>query len=229
MKIGPNTDLSRYLSAEPSRPIPRSTMPPLTDAQLVDDADIQRPSRPVEAAGPKSETLRVAVMIAKQTVYEHNSTIIEPSEECGCGKCQLSHAVLALAVPAPPADTAPMPDTLECSHCGGVLICVDCDRAAIVQPPADTREPSPLHNPEIFVAEYEDARESNRCLSKKEWIKRYGGQELIDSEGFEVVPCVKCDDHICHGWKVQRKPAEPVREFRIADMDADTSAAEGTK
>lgn len=43
------------------------------------------------------------------------------------------------------------------------------------------------------------------ALSKEEWIGRYGGQALLDSEGFEVVRCVKCDDRICCGWRVQPK------------------------
>lgn len=41
-------------------------------------------------------------------------------------------------------------------------------------------------------------------LTKAQWIQRYGGQELLDSEGFIVVPCDPkvCNDGICHGWKV---------------------------
>jgi hypothetical protein len=46
-------------------------------------------------------------------------------------------------------------------------------------------------------------------VSKLEWIEMYGGQAVLDREGFEVVPCdpTKCSDHICHGWRVQRKAA----------------------
>lgn len=42
-------------------------------------------------------------------------------------------------------------------------------------------------------------------LTRWQWIERYGGQALLDAEGFEVVPCVDCDDHICHGWRVVPK------------------------
>lgn len=44
-------------------------------------------------------------------------------------------------------------------------------------------------------------------ITKAAWIIRYGGQSLLDAEGFEVVPCENCTDTICHGWKVQRKQA----------------------
>ena len=39
-------------------------------------------------------------------------------------------------------------------------------------------------------------------LTKDEWIERYGGQALLDADGFDVVPCVNCDDSVCHGWRV---------------------------
>ena len=39
-------------------------------------------------------------------------------------------------------------------------------------------------------------------LSKQAWINKYGGIELIRSEGMMVVPCINCDDTICHGWKL---------------------------
>jgi hypothetical protein len=39
-------------------------------------------------------------------------------------------------------------------------------------------------------------------LTKRQWIERYGGQELLDREGFDVVPCEQCDDSVCHGWRV---------------------------
>lgn len=42
-------------------------------------------------------------------------------------------------------------------------------------------------------------------IPKSEWIERYGGQALLDAEGFDVVPCENCDDKICHGWRVQSK------------------------
>ena len=56
-------------------------------------------------------------------------------------------------------------------------------------------------------------------LSLREWIERYGGQALLDREGFDVVPCNgECGDLICHGWRVQRKPMPPhyAFEFRMA-------------
>lgn len=40
-------------------------------------------------------------------------------------------------------------------------------------------------------------------LTKQQWIEAYGGQELLDSENLEVVPC-DCDD-LCKGWRVVRK------------------------
>lgn len=40
-------------------------------------------------------------------------------------------------------------------------------------------------------------------LTKARWIEGYGGQDLLDREGFEVVPCIDCDDAICHGWRVR--------------------------
>lgn len=43
-------------------------------------------------------------------------------------------------------------------------------------------------------------------ISKERWIVMYGGQELLDAEGFQVVPCgANCDDSICHGWRVVPK------------------------
>lgn len=43
-------------------------------------------------------------------------------------------------------------------------------------------------------------------LTKSAWILMYGGQALLDAEGFDVVSCDDdCDDSICHGWKVVRK------------------------
>lgn len=41
-------------------------------------------------------------------------------------------------------------------------------------------------------------------ISKAEWIARYGGQALLDQEGFEVIPCNHCQDPICHGWRVRK-------------------------
>ncbi len=42
-------------------------------------------------------------------------------------------------------------------------------------------------------------------LPKWKWIEMYGGQALLDKEGFEVIPCdpKKCDDSVCHGWRVR--------------------------
>jgi len=46
-------------------------------------------------------------------------------------------------------------------------------------------------------------------LSKAEWIEKYGGQKVLDAEGFEVVPCGEdCADSVCHGWKVVSKGKE---------------------
>lgn len=44
-------------------------------------------------------------------------------------------------------------------------------------------------------------------LTREQWIHRYGGQELLDREGFDVVPCdpETCYDSICHGWRVVKK------------------------
>ncbi len=42
------------------------------------------------------------------------------------------------------------------------------------------------------------------ALPKEEWIRRYGGQELLDAEKFEVIPCA-CDDRACRGWQVIRQ------------------------
>lgn len=46
-----------------------------------------------------------------------------------------------------------------------------------------------------------------RAIHRQIWIQRYGGQELLDREGFDVVPCDPrtCDDTICHGWRVKPK------------------------
>ena len=49
-----------------------------------------------------------------------------------------------------------------------------------------------------------EAREASR-LTKAQWIEWYGGQAVLDREGFDVVPCVDCKDSICHGWKVERR------------------------
>lgn len=55
-----------------------------------------------------------------------------------------------------------------------------------------------------------EAREAKR-LTKAQWIERYGGQAVLDREGFDVVPCVDCKDLICHGWMVKRRtePTQP--------------------
>lgn len=43
-------------------------------------------------------------------------------------------------------------------------------------------------------------------LPKDEWIALYGGQAVLDAEGFDVVPCgTDCEDSVCHGWRVVRK------------------------
>lgn len=49
-----------------------------------------------------------------------------------------------------------------------------------------------------------EAREAIK-LTKAQWVERYGGQAVLDREGFDVVPCVSCDDTICHGWRVTKK------------------------
>jgi hypothetical protein len=43
------------------------------------------------------------------------------------------------------------------------------------------------------------------AMPKHEWIEMYGGQALLDAEGFDVVRCWRCDDPICHGWRVVRR------------------------
>lgn len=55
-----------------------------------------------------------------------------------------------------------------------------------------------------------EAREATK-LTKAQWIERYGGQAVLDREGFDVVPCVDCKDLICHGWMVKRRtePTQP--------------------
>lgn len=68
---------------------------------------------------------------------------------------------------------------------------------------------------EFYRAEYIDllaaaeAREAGE-MTKAKWIERYGGQSVLDREGFDVVPCVDCGDSICHGWRVvPREAGEP--------------------
>ena len=40
-------------------------------------------------------------------------------------------------------------------------------------------------------------------LTKTQWIEKYGGQQVIDAEGFVAAPpAFSCDDTICHGWRV---------------------------
>lgn len=51
-----------------------------------------------------------------------------------------------------------------------------------------------------------EAREAGK-LTKAQWIEQYGGQAVLDREGFDVVPCVDCGDSICHGWRVVRREA----------------------
>lgn len=50
-------------------------------------------------------------------------------------------------------------------------------------------------------------KRDQHSLTRDEWIQRYGGQALLDREGFDVVPCdpATCDDSICHGWRVVAK------------------------
>jgi hypothetical protein len=45
-------------------------------------------------------------------------------------------------------------------------------------------------------------------LTKDQWIRKYGGKELLAKERLEVVPCTDCQDTICHGWKVIPKSNE---------------------
>ena len=59
-------------------------------------------------------------------------------------------------------------------------------------------------------------------ISKDDWIKKYGGQALLDAEGFDVVECIECDDLICHGWRVQKRTSmknlnDPVQ---VKEVDA---------
>jgi hypothetical protein len=56
-----------------------------------------------------------------------------------------------------------------------------------------------------------------RRIPLPEWITRYGGQELLDREGLEVLPCgEECDDRICHGWRVRLKQHDQYWEGRTA-------------
>jgi hypothetical protein len=54
-------------------------------------------------------------------------------------------------------------------------------------------------------------------VSKERWIEMYGGQRLLDREGFVVVPCERCDDPICHGWRVQKSVQRPQPVVGILD------------
>jgi hypothetical protein len=67
-----------------------------------------------------------------------------------------------------------------------------------------------LHNQldryRALLAEAE-AREASK-VTKERWIEMYGGQAVLDREGFEVVPCADCKDPLCHGWRVRPKTAE---------------------
>ncbi len=54
-----------------------------------------------------------------------------------------------------------------------------------------------------------EASEASR-VTKERWIEMYGGQAVLDREGFDVVPCVDCKDPVCHGWMVRRKPEASV-------------------
>jgi hypothetical protein len=49
-----------------------------------------------------------------------------------------------------------------------------------------------------------EAREASK-VTKERWIEMYGGQAVLDREGFDVVPCVDCKDSVCHGWMVKLK------------------------
>lgn len=55
-----------------------------------------------------------------------------------------------------------------------------------------------------------DREKRGTKLTKKQWIEMYGGQAAIEEAGVVVVPCVDCDDPICHGWRVEVK--RPTRE-----------------
>jgi hypothetical protein len=67
-------------------------------------------------------------------------------------------------------------------------------------------------------------------LSKEAWIEKYGGQAKLDAEGFDVVPCERCDDTICQGWRVVPKPvydedleSEPL-QFKDLVSEADAES-----
>lgn len=47
-----------------------------------------------------------------------------------------------------------------------------------------------------------------KFMTKKEWIEAYGGQAVLDNEGFDVVPCTDCSDHVCFGWIVVNRKQE---------------------
>lgn len=61
------------------------------------------------------------------------------------------------------------------------------------------------HVERLALARMQGAAPNQAALiSKARWIELYGGQDLLDQEGFEVVPCdsAKCTDSVCHGWRV---------------------------
>ncbi len=43
-------------------------------------------------------------------------------------------------------------------------------------------------------------------LTREEWIKRALVQTMLDTGRFQVVPCINCDDTVCHGWRIETKP-----------------------
>jgi len=47
--------------------------------------------------------------------------------------------------------------------------------------------------------------DTSNHVSKQRWIDLYGGQEMLDAEGFDVVPCIDCADPACRGWRVVNK------------------------
>ncbi len=60
--------------------------------------------------------------------------------------------------------------------------------------------------------------ETYNPLSKHEWVRRYGGWDLLNEERSVVLPCdpQKCDDSVCHGWRVvNRLPITVGEAFRI--------------
>lgn len=163
---------------------------------------VPAPPIPVEAAGPylvnHADGVDGSYCIARRV--PDNPAFEEywhKGKWAGAGEVFKLHAPRK-AVPAPPADTA------HCKRCRGTktisvkvgqtfetdsadeianayrnLPCPECSK-----PPADMREPSPLHNPEIFVAEYEDGSlvDDTGDGGWSAWFSRSEAQDAADND-----------------------------------------------